>query len=316
MSFSSGSQLRAIVDQLLTGVATGYFPQGMIADQILPEVKSKNYTGKIGKFGSSHLRIVSTVVAGKGKYRQIEGVARDSDSFHIKGHGLTDLVTREDYANVIEPFKAESDSVLVLKTLLALEKEKAIADVLGSTSTITQNTTLTGTSQYNDYLSSDPIGDFSTARAAVYDGCGTQPNTAIMSWKVFDKLRFHPSLLVALGYRYDRPGALNEQELCAALSVKKLLIGDAKYNSAAEGQADVLTDVWGKNMLFAVCPDRLDVPQVTLGYTVRLDGSTPQKVYKTPVNNPPESNEILTEDLYDQNLVKVEAAYLIKNAIA
>lgn len=316
MSFTSGTQQRALIDMLLTNVATGYFPKELIAESILPEVKSDHFTGKIGKFGTSHLRIVSTVVGGKGKYRQIEGVARDSDSFHIEGHGLQDIVTREDYANVIDPFKAEADSVLTLQTLLWLEKEKSLADTLGDTGTITQNVTLAGGQQYNDYLNSDPISDFNVARQGVYDGCGVEPNTCIMSLSVYNKLRFHPAMLIALGYRYDRPGGLNQQELCAALSVEKLLIGKAKYNSAAEGQTDVLADVWGKNIVFAVCPENPQIPQVSLGYTVRLNGSDPRKVYKQPLFNPPEANEILVEDLYDQNILKAAAAYLIKSAIA
>lgn len=316
MSLTTGTAIRALVDMLLTNVATGYFPDEMISEDILPEVKADHTTGKIGKFGTSHLRIVNTTIAGKGKYRQIEGVARDADSFHIIGHGLGDLVTREDYANVIDPFKAEADSVLVLQTLLWLEKEKALADALGNTGTLTQNTTLTGSNQYNDYLNSDPIGDFNVARQAVYDGCGVTANTAIMSYSVFNKLRFHPEMLVALGYRYDRPGALTEQELCAALEVQKLLIGKAKYNSAQEGQTSVLSDVWGKNIVFAVCPDNPAVPQVALGYTVRLNGADPRKVYKQPVFNPTGATEILVEDRYDQNLLNTKAAYLIKNAVA
>ena len=315
MAFTSGTQNRALVDQLLTGVATGYFPTEMICEQILPEVKAAQYTGKIGKFGTSHLRIVPTTTSGKSKYRQIEGVARDSDSFHIEGHGLSDIVTAEDYANVIDPFKAEADSVLALQTLLWLEKEKALADVLGNTSVITQNVTLSGTSQYSDYSNSTPIQDLATGRQAVYDGCGVEPNTAIMNFAVYNKLRFHPAMLVALGYRYDRPGGLNQQELCAAIGVAKLLIGKAKYNSAKEGQADSLTSVWGNNIILAVCPDKLDVPQVSLGYTVRLDGQDPRKVYKQPVFNPPGSSEILVEDKYDQNIVKASASYLIAAAV-
>lgn len=316
MGFTSGTQNRALVDQLLTGVATGYFPKEMISEQVLPEVKSKQFTGKIGKFGTSHLRIVSTSTGGKGKYRQIEGVARDSDSFHILGHGLEDIVTEEDYANVVDPFKAEADSVMVLQSLLWLEKEKALADVLGDNTVLTQYLALSGTQQYSDFLNSDPTGDFIGARQAVYDGCGVEANTCIMSLSVYNRLRFHPAMLVALGYRYDRPGGLNQQELCAAIGVDKLLIGKAKYNSAQEGQTDVLADVWGKNIIFAVCPDSLDVPQVSLGYTVRLDGQDPRKVYKQPLFNPPGSTEILVEDKYDQNIVKPSAAFLIQNAIA
>lgn len=310
------TQMRAIVDQLLTNVAAGYFPKKYISESILPVVQSAQYTGKLAKYGTSHLRILTTVKGGKGKFRQVDSVVRDSVGYSIDSHGLSDLVTKEDYKNVIEPFKAEEDVTMALSTLLWLVKEKGLADQLGNTSVITQNVTLAGAQQYNDYLGSDPIADFSTARRAVYDGCGEIPNLGVMSWEVWDKLRFHPAILNALGFKDNRPGGLAEAELASAMGVEKLLIGSAKYEFAQEGQTSSLASVWGKNLLFMVSPDKAAVGQVALGYTVRLDGEAPRKVYKEAKFNPPGATEILVEDSYDQLITNVGAAYLIKSAIA
>ncbi len=310
------TQLRAIVDKLLTGVASGYVPKKYLSEMILPVVTSKETTGKLGKYGTSHLRILNTVKGGKGKFRQVDSIVRDTTGFEIEGHGLSDLVTKEDYRNVIDPFKAEEDVVLALQTLLWLEKEKALADQLGNTAVLTQNVTLAGNQQYNDYLNSDPIADFSTARAAVYDGCGEVPNAMILSWDVWNKLRFHPQILDNLGFKENRPGGLKEQELAAAAGVEKVMIGEAKYESAQEGQTSSLASVWGKNIVFAVIPERPQVMQVSLGYTVRHEGEAPRKVYKEAKFNPPGATEILVEDSYDQLFSNVNAAYLIKSAIA
>lgn len=313
---NSGTQQKALVDLLLTNVSNGYFPKEFICEKILPEIQHKNDTGKLGKYGSSHLRIVNTITGGKGKYRQVDGVAYDSTGFSIESHGLSDLVTKKDYRNVTDPFKVEQDKILALATILWLEKEKGLADVLGNTAVLTQNTTLVGSQQYNDKLNSDPVSDFENAQAAVVAGCGEKANTGIMSWEVFNKLKSHPQILDFLGYKFNRPGGLTEQELCEAMGVEKLLIGMARYNSAAEGQAAVLSPVWGKNVIFAVCPDKAGLQQQSLGYTVRLEGEAARKAYKTPVSNPPGSNELICEDEYDQLISNASAAYLIKNAIA
>jgi hypothetical protein len=176
------------------------------------------------------------------------------------------------------------------------------------------NTTLSGTAQWNDYTNSDPLGDASTARTAIQDGCGRPPNALIMSWQVWNQIRFSGKILDALGYKYNRGGGLSHDELAVAFGVDKLIISEVMYESAAEGQTSSLSPAFGKNAIFAVVPDRAAPYQVSLGY--RIQQSAPRKVYKYSVFNPPESTAILVEDNYDLFLSNVLAGYLIKNAVA
>lgn len=309
------SQLRAIVDKLLTNVSSMYVPEGYISEALLPFVGSAQKTGKLGKYGLGHLRVETSITGGRGMYRRVEPITRSSDSYEIEGHGLEGLVTKDDYRNVEKPFDAENDEVIGLVSQLWVEKEKVLADALADTGTLTQNTTLSGTSQLSDYDNSDPIGVFSTARAAVRTGCGKAPDTAWMDWAVKNKLKFHPALLDLLGFKDNRPGGLNDAELAMALDVKRVMIADVSYNSAAEGQNDSLAAVWGKHVWFGVLPAQAQVRQVSGGYRIGFNGSTPRKVYKYAVNNPPEATAILVEDEYDFFL-KPTALYLVKNAIA
>ncbi len=310
------SQLKALVDALLTKVSSAYIPKGYIAEDLLPFIGSLHSTGLLGKYGNSHLRIESSLKAGRGTYKRVETITRSTTSYSIVGHGLEGLVSKEDYKNVLLPFKAEEDEVLGLTTALWLEKEKSLADTLSDTSVLTQNTTLAGTQQYSDYLNSDPVSDFSAARSQVRSGCGEVPNIAIMDWAVFNKLRFHPGILDALGFKQNRPGGIKEDEMASVLAVDKVVIANASYNSAKEGQADALAPVWGKHIMFAVLPDSAMPYQVSLGYIVGYEGEQPRKVYKQTNFNPPDSTSILVEDNYQMLISNAGAGYLIKNAIA
>lgn len=315
---AGGSQIRALVDLLLTNVSVGYFPKGYISEQILPVVTHTMSSGKIGAYGKEFLRIENTVKGGRGKYRRVDLGVVNTDSFYIQGHGLEDIVTKEDYRNKMLPFDAEKDKTVGLTHMLFLEKEQIVANAMSDTSVITQNVTLSGTQQYNDKLNSDPLSDWETARATIIDASGVPPNTGIMDYKVFNTLRNHPAILDFLGFKFPGagPGPATVQQLAMAMDVEKLLIGTARYNTAKEGQADSLGAVWGKNLIFAVCPDSSQLQQVSFGYMVRYDGEAPRRVFKYPENNPPESNVILVEDNYDALVTQAEAAYLIKNAIA
>lgn len=309
-------QMSAQVDKILSGVSNGYFPSGYISEAILPMVQVDQYTGKLAKYSNSHLRIERSITGGEGKYRRVTPITRTQDSYEIEGHGLEGLVTKRDKKNLDKPYDAEKDEVLGLTAQIWLEKEKLLADTLGDTSVITQNTTLSGTDQFSDYTNSDPIDVFNTAVNAVYLGSGMAPNFAAMDWKTARILRYHPVLLESLGYKDNRPGGLTDDEIAKALGIKKVFAAQVIYNSAKEGQSDSLAAVWGKNIVLGVAPDRAVPYQVSLGYRLQLRGEGPRKVYKYAINNPPGSTGILVEDEYDYLIANTGAGYLIKDAIA
>jgi len=314
----SQSQLKAIKDKLLSQASSIYVPEdaSYISEQILPLIGVVETTGSLAKYGTSHLRIEKSLAGGKGKYRRVEPITRSTTDYKIESHGLEGFVSADDYRNVQKPYDAEKDETLGLTSLLWVEKEKLLADTLGSTSILTQNTTLVGGNQLSDYLNSDPLAVFDTARLAVRNGCGAPPNAVIMEWAVYQKLRYHPQILDALGFKENRPGGLSYQEIASALDVKKVLIASAMYESAAEGQASALAPVWDKDIIFAVLPDKASPYQVSLGYRVQYSNQGSRAVYKQPSFNPPGGTEILVDDHYDFLISNVNAAYLIEDAIA
>lgn len=312
----SQTQTRSVVDQLLTQASLGYVPKGCIADAVFAKLKFAQYTGKLVGYGKNHLRIENTIAGGKGKYRLVEPITSSTQGFDIETHGLSSILTPRDYKNKTQPFDVEKDEVMGLSTLLMLSKEYGLASVLKSTSIITNNQTLSGSSQFSDYVNSDPLNVFRLAKKAVRDACGAPVDTAIIPYDVAEVLRIHPQLLDVLGFKFARAGGLSDEELAKALKINRVLIPDVKYNSAKEGQSDVLADMWGKDVQLLVAPEKAEKWQVSAGYDIGLEGSTPRKVYKNPILNPPNSTEILVEDEYDHLIADVNAAYLIKDAIA
>lgn len=312
------SQFKSVQDKLLSGVSSAYVPKGFIVEQVLPTIQAKQYTGLLGKYGSAHLRIENSIKGGRGKYRQIETRVYSTVAYLIEGHGLEGFVSKEDYANVYDPFEAERDEAMGLSTVLWLEKEKTLADTLANTSVITQFVDFSAvpTKQFNDYANSDVLGVCTTAQNAILDATGVLPNLAIMDVKLWKVLRYHPQLLDNLGFKWDRPGGLKEDEMAKALGVDQVLFGSARYESAKEGQSSSLAPVWGKNLHFLVSPAKAEIMQKSLGYLVRPSGTEPRKVYKQANFNPPGSTAILVEDEYDMLISDAACAYSVIGAIA
>lgn len=311
------AQTRAQVDKLLTNVSNGLFPTGYIAEQVLPMLGVKQKTGLIGAYGTSHLRVIDDLIGGRAEAQRVDPITRQVDNTYVVGsHALEGVVTQDDYDNVEEPFDAEADETNGLTSLILTNKERALSSALFNTSTITQNSVLSGTDQFSDYANSSPTKYFKDAHNAVLDGCGMPANAAVMSQKVFNTLIYHPEILAKLGFAMNRAGTLTQDELAKAMNVQKLFIGNVPYESAKEGQSSSLAQAWGNSILMFVRPEAAAKRQVSLGYYVRMNSRKQRAVYKYNLDNPPGSTGIIVQDDYVFELTNVNAAYLIGSAIA
>lgn len=313
----SGVQTQAQINKLLTDVSNGYFPKNYNSEKMLPELVVKQSSGKIGAYGLSHVRSEVDTVGGQGMARRVEPVdRRTSQQYFVDEHALEGVVTAADYRNVEQPFEAESDLTEALTLQILTNKELAIKSKLTSTAVLTQNVTLSGTDQFSDYANSDPIGVFKDAHNTVIDGCGMSPNAASMSKKLFNTLKYHPEILHNLGYAQNRAGQLSEQEIAHVMGVDELFICDAAYNTAKQGQTDVLAQVWGGDLVMYVKPSAAAKKQISLGYYMRLVDAKTKTVYKYPMNNPIGANAVIVQDHYSFEIVNALAGYLVKSAIA
>lgn len=309
------TQIKAIVDKLLTNVSNQLVPEGYISELLLPELPVVQTTGLIGKYSNDHLRIIDTTVGGKGMYPMVDTVVRSSSSYKLVDHALKELLGEDDFDNVEKPFDAEQDSVVALTTHLWLEKEKGLADAMAG-GTITQGVTLAGGDQWSAYSTSNPLEDLRDGRKGVRGGCGMKANVAFMDEDVADTLRFHPQLLDNLGFKDNRPGGLQDSELAKALKVDKVLVAEVVYNSSLQPAADSLAPVWGKHFWYAHIPQTAARRQQSLGYRVQKAGQKPRQVFKSYPDEPVNSTKIIVKDKYQQVITNANCAYRITNAIA
>jgi len=305
--------MRAQVDKLLTNVSNMYSIQNTIAQDLLPMLKQKQSTGIIGGYGKGHLRTENDLMGGRSEARRVDAVEYDlSQIYHIKNHGLEEVVTQDDYDNVEQPFDAEVDKTEAVTSIILINREIIARNTIMDSAVITQGQTLVGSDKFSDSVNSDPLGVAKDAATTMLASCGHVYNTIVMSKTTYLNLRYHPQILDALGYKFDRAGLLTAEEMCRAFDCEKILIGDASYNSAKKGQTDSLVQIWTDDMLFYYRPVAAAKKQVSLGYMIKKLSGTERSVYKYPLNNPPGATGIIVEDNYDFRLVNPLAGYLVQ----
>ena len=82
--------------------------------------------------------------------------------------------------------------------------------MLTDSTVITQNTTLTTTGQWSDDAS-DPVDAVETQKATIMAAVQVLPNTLILPYEVYTKLRLHPKVIERIAY--GSIGAVTEQIL-------------------------------------------------------------------------------------------------------
>jgi hypothetical protein len=171
--------------------------------------------------------------------------------------------------------------------------------------------TLATTSQWSDYNNSDPIGDVRTARTTIRQNTFKKPNTMVIGRQAFDQLVEHPQIIERV--KYSQLGVITPELIARIFQLDNVWIGDAGSNSAAEGQTDSLSYVWGKHAIIAYVSPKISIKMLTLGVTFTYS----QRIVKRWRDEDREGTYVrIGNDNYVQKIIAAVAGYLIKNAVA
>lgn len=306
------------VDQILTQIALGYNPGNMIGDMLFPQVPVKKQSDKYYVFGyetwSAHpdLRAPGTVA------NEIPGISLSTDTYYAQEHALQIPVTDEERKNVDSPLAPDRDGTELITQKVLLGREMAIHTMVTTAANFASglSTTLSGTSQWSDYVNSDPITNIKTGIRAVHAKIFTTVNTAVMPYQVMTILEDHPDFIDRI--KYSERAIITPEIIAAMLGIPNILVPGLGYNSAADGQTPVLGYLWGKDVLLAYVPPRAGYKIPAFGY---------EFVWETPYVDrwrevQRKSDIIRYQRAYDLKFIAVDgsadsiAGYLIKAAVA
>jgi len=303
-------QQDVVVDPALGNVSIKYTNSAFIADLIAPTMKVNKQTGKYYVYDKANLRVDKTNrSAGSGANEVDFGLS--TVAFACDDHALKSFVADEIQDQADAALNPLIDETEALTEKLMLDREATLAAILADTGTMTQNTTLSGTSQWSDYSNSDPIADVRTARTTIHAATFKKPNTMILGKQVFDMLAEHPQIIERI--KYSQLGVVTEELLARIFQVEKVLVGEAGSNTAVEGQTDSLSYVWGKHCVLAYIAPKVGIKTLTLAVTFTYGEREVKRWYEQDREG---TYVRVGKDNYVQKIVAAGAGYLIKNAIA
>lgn len=299
------------IDTVLTNMSVGFSNPELIAEKVFPRITVQSRTGYFYTFDKSKFRVENDRRTGITRAQRVDYGMVKTAFGPLFEHSLEEGIEYEIRDTYPTPMDARADATENVSERLALGHEKAVADILTDTAVIINNVTLSGTDQWSDFANSDPFDDIELGMNTVQAAAMVTPNTAIIGYEVFSKLKHHPDLLGRMSTASVR--VLSEDLLAAIIGVEKVLVGKAMRNTADEGQTDSMSYVWGKNFILAYVTPAPGIKKVSLGYTLTLVNGRTVDRWDEPWNK---SEFVRATDYYEAKLVAAAAAYLIKNAVA
>lgn len=316
------------VDPALSAIAIGYRNTSAlrIADMVLPRapVSAERFKWTSYPIGEA-FNTPDARVSRKGRVSQIEFSGTENTS-SVDDFGLDAAVPYSDIRAAADA-RAQGRALVdpeQLATMMLTEtieniREKRAADLVFASATYaaSRRVTLSGTSQFSDYVNSDPFG---VIMAAIQGTLVYTANTLVMGREVWSRLAMHPRIVNAVKGTTTTGGIVNREqflELFAGEGITRIVVGDAWVNTAKPGQTPTLARAWGKHIA-ALYLNPLAQPEggiMTFGVTAEYGGRIAGRI-EDPNIGLEGGYMVRAGERVKELIVAQDLGYLVINAVA
>ncbi len=254
------------IDKLLTNMSVAYTNDDYIADKIFPTVMVDKQSDLIATYDKGDwLRdVMQPYIPGTKGARS--GWKVSTDNYFCNSWKLGKEIPFDVIANQDKPFDMFNDATMWLRQQAQLRWELEFATGFFDAGNGWQDQ-VAGTDfiAWDNIASSNPITDLRLLGDLVRQSTGRKTNTWVYSKKVWDVLVDHPLIVDRL--KHTSKESLTPEMLARLVGYDTTLIGDAIFASSAEGDTDVVAEIWGNHALGLHVPKKASLLAPAAGYT-------------------------------------------------
>lgn len=289
----------------LSNIAIKYQNPAFVGELISPVVPVNKEADKYYIFGREELRDKNSLRAAGSEANEIEWDV-DTETYSAEEYALKYLLPDRIRDNADVAVQPRINTTEKLTKWIRLGYEKRIQAIAQSTANVGGNHTVV--TKWDAASGQDPEQDVDTAKTSIRQTAGVNPNTILMNDPTWQALRrWLKSQSTNLTYREwveigRPPDKIWEMNLVVAGSIE---------NTANEGQADNIADIWNDNVLVAYIEKSPSLDTMSFMYTFRARNFRT----KTWREEQRDGEFIETSVIQDEKLVASDAAYLIVDAL-
>jgi hypothetical protein len=301
----------------------GYPNNGLVGDRLFPAVPVAKQSNKYFVFGREGWLPEDDVRAPGTEANEIPGLSLSLDTYFANEHSLQIAVTDEERENADSPIRPDADGTELVTAKILIGRELVIKNLVTTASNYASglSVTLSGTTQWSDYVNSNPIADIKTGRRAINAQIFMDPNTAVIPYQVMSILEDHPDFIERI--KYSERAIITPEIISAMFGIPNIIVPGSGINTANPGQAASLGYLWGKDVVLAWVPPRAGQKIPSYGYEfVWGYGGGRAMVVDRWREEKRKCDVIRVSRRYDLKFIandgtgKTIAGYIIKNAVA
>jgi len=244
------------------------------------------------------------------------GYSLSTDTYNCDIWALHKDIDDPTRANTDSPLDPDADATEWVTQGMLITREIEWCDTYFKTGV--WGTSTTPSNLWSDYTNSDPIGDVSTGIRTVRNNTGIKPNTLVLGPDVWDKLKQHPDLVSRFKYTGATP-VLTRQQVASVFELQNIYVGEATYNTTAEGATASYSTIFGKHAILLYVNPRPGIRKPSAGYIYGWKSYTgnPYGVKVSKIRAELlKSDRIEIEMAYDHKLVSSALGYAFISVVS
>lgn len=267
------------IDAPLTNISVAYLQsaQNFIANQVFPVVPVDKKSDKFFVYTKNDWfrdeaarRADGTESAGSGYNLTTDSYAADVWAFHKD-------VGDQTRANSDSPLVPDREATEFVTSRLLLRQE--IQFVTDYIATGVWGTDLAGVAsspstnqfiKWSDFANSDPLEDVELGKETILSATGFMPNTLVLGYQVYRKLRNHPDLVDRI--KYTSSNTITTDIMARLFDVERVLVAKAVKATNVEGGTAAYSFAYGKSALLTYSAPNPGLMTPSAGYTFAWRG--------------------------------------------
>lgn len=292
-----------LVRQYSPQIITGFGNRVYAARQILPPIKVNTRATQIATFGSDYLREQDFSNDGRTEAAEIND-SMTYVSLDPKFYAGAKTLSQDELDEWPSGIAAVQYAFGAVTSAMQIQEERALAAAMVTSGNYTLSNYDTPGTKWGT-SGGDPVADFNSARAIVMGNVGVDPNVLAVSWKTHLVLADFARDSLGGNASYRMP---TTSDLAAYYGFQDYIVLSQVYNSAIEGQTNVLAKVWGDDNAFLLYrPPTPRSMEPAFGYTIFIKNEMNQK--RIVKEDPQHLERFLVNGYYQSKVLSYGAAF-------
>lgn len=303
-----------LYNPVLTNIARQYRPHGFIADQVAPRVSVNKEAGQYVIFGATdNFRTdVDLMKPDRAETKEVD-LSITTDTFVAREYSVKVSISRRERDQVDNVIALRQAKVNLVMDQLAVAREARVATLLKKTTTGALTSGAAPSNNWNVDAATIE-SDIVTAKDAVYDLIGIEPNTLVLPYKVAEQIAFQQDIREVL--KYTVPG---RETLSAGVDILpprlwglNVVVPRGRKASNNEGGASSFTDIWGDDPRVLYVDPNAQYGSPSVAYTFQT-----RPVEMRTYNEPdPELEWIVGSEICVEKVTAPDAGYEIQDVLS